>query len=92
MVWSDTFRQRSEVLSWMAARLKGQEAIDEAAAAGPTFDELAGDWLEECARALWAVARQKRDRLLVDHPGGVRTLAAVCAGTGVRLPTCQSDR
>ena len=46
MVWSDTFRERSEVLRWIAARLKGQEAIDEAAAAGPTFDELAGDWLD----------------------------------------------
>jgi hypothetical protein len=46
MVWSPTFGDRAEVLSWLAAMLKGQEAVDEAAAAGPTFRELADDWLD----------------------------------------------
>jgi len=46
MVWSDTFKQRAEVLSWLAATLKGQEAVEEAEAAGPTFRELATQWLD----------------------------------------------
>ena len=46
MVWSETFRERAEVLSWLASTHKGQEAIDEAKAAGPTFHELADEWLD----------------------------------------------
>lgn len=45
MVWSDTFKERAEVLSWLAATLKGQAAVAEADAAGPTFRELADEWL-----------------------------------------------
>jgi hypothetical protein len=46
MVWSDTFKDRGEVLSWLAATMKGQAAVDEAEAAGPTFRELADEWLD----------------------------------------------
>ena len=46
MVWSDTFKERAEVLSWLAATVKGQEAVAEAEAAGPTFGELAHQWLD----------------------------------------------
>jgi integrase len=46
MVWSDTFKDRGEVLSWLAAAMKGQAAVDEAEAAGPTFRELADEWLD----------------------------------------------
>jgi integrase len=46
MVWSDTFKERAEVLSWLAAMLKGHEAVDEAEAAGPTFRDLADEWLD----------------------------------------------
>jgi hypothetical protein len=46
MVWSDIYRDRSEVLSWLAAVSKGEEAIRERAAAGPTFAELATERLE----------------------------------------------
>ena len=44
-VWSGTFDERSEVLNWLAAAAKGKEAIEERRAAGPTFAELATDWL-----------------------------------------------
>ena len=46
MVWSETFRDRAEVLSWLASTMKGQEAVAEAGAAGPTFGELASEWLD----------------------------------------------
>ncbi len=46
MAWSDTFKKRAEVLSWLAATVKGQEAVDEAEAAGPTFQALADEWLD----------------------------------------------
>jgi hypothetical protein len=46
MVWSDTFKERAEVLSWLAATLKGQEAVEQAEAAGPTFRALADEWLD----------------------------------------------
>ena len=46
MVWSETFRERAEVLSWLAPTVKGQEAVDEAEAAGPMFRELADEWLD----------------------------------------------
>ena len=46
MVWSPTFADRAEVLAWLAATLKGQEAVDEAESAGPTFGELASEWLD----------------------------------------------
>ncbi len=46
MVWSPTFGDRAEVLSWLAATLKGQEAVDEAESAGPTFGDLADEWLD----------------------------------------------
>jgi integrase len=46
MVWSDTFKERAEVLSWLAATLKGQDAVDQTEAAGPTFRELADEWLQ----------------------------------------------
>ena len=41
-----TFKERGEVLSWLAATMKGQAAVDEAAAAGPTFRELADEWVD----------------------------------------------
>ena len=44
-VWSGTFRERSEVLHWLAAAAKGKQAIEEQRAAGPTFSELATEWL-----------------------------------------------
>jgi integrase len=46
MVWSATFGDRAEVLSWLASTIKGQEAVAEAEAAGPTFGELASEWLD----------------------------------------------
>jgi integrase len=46
MVWSDTFKERAEVLSWVAAIAKGQEAVEQAEAAGPTFHALADEWLD----------------------------------------------
>ena len=46
MVWSATFGDRAEVLSWLASTIKGQEAVAEADAAGPTFGELASEWLD----------------------------------------------
>jgi integrase len=45
MVWSDTFKERAEVLGWLAATLKGQDAAHQTEAAGPTFPELADEWL-----------------------------------------------
>jgi hypothetical protein len=33
-------KDRSAVITWLAAAPKGQEALEEAAAAGPTFREL----------------------------------------------------
>lgn len=44
-VWSGTFAERSEVLSWLAAAAKGKEAVEERRAAGPRFHELATEWL-----------------------------------------------
>ena len=46
MVWSATFGDLAEVLSWLASTIKGQEAVAEADAAGPTFGELASEWLD----------------------------------------------
>jgi hypothetical protein len=46
MVWSDTFKERAEALNWLAATVKGQEAVAKAEAAGPTFGELADEWLD----------------------------------------------
>lgn len=57
MLWSDTFKERAEVLSWLAATLKGQAAVTEADAAGPTFRELADEWLDGVHSG--AVARRR---------------------------------
>lgn len=46
MVWSATFGDRAEVLRWLASTIKGQEAVAEADAAGPTFAELATERLD----------------------------------------------
>lgn len=46
MMWSATFGERAEVLSWIAATLKGQEAVADMEAAGPTFGELVDEWLD----------------------------------------------
>jgi integrase len=46
MVWSDTFKERAEALNWLAATVKGQEAVAKVEAAGPTFGELAAEWLD----------------------------------------------
>ncbi len=46
MVWSDTFKERAEVLSWLAATVKGQEAVEQAEAFGPTLRALADEWLD----------------------------------------------
>jgi integrase len=46
MVWSATYADRAEVLSWLAATVKGQDAVMETEAAGPTFGELADEWLD----------------------------------------------
>jgi integrase len=45
-MWSPTFGDRAEVLAWLASTLKGEAAVAEAAAAGPTFAELAHEWLD----------------------------------------------
>jgi len=44
-VWSDTFRDRAEVLGWLAANIKGEAAVREAAEAGRSFAALADEWL-----------------------------------------------
>jgi integrase len=46
MAWSVTFRDRAEVLSWLASTTKGQPAVGEAEQAGPTFRALADEWLD----------------------------------------------
>lgn len=46
MIWSETFGERAEVLTWLAANIKGQDAFQEAWDAGPTFSALADEWLE----------------------------------------------
>jgi integrase len=46
MIWSDTFRARAEVLTWLAANAKGQAAVQELEAAGPTFSALTAEWLD----------------------------------------------
>jgi integrase len=46
MVWSETFTERAEVVNWLAATARGEEAIQERAAGGPTFAQLAADWLD----------------------------------------------
>ena len=45
-VWSATFRERSEVLSWLAAQAKGRPALQERVQAGPSFGQLAQEWLD----------------------------------------------
>jgi integrase len=46
MAWSPTLAGRAEVLTWLAANEKGQAAVQEALAAGPTFSALSTEWLE----------------------------------------------
>lgn len=46
MVWSDTFKARGEVLTWLAANVKGADALAEREAAGPSFSSLADEWLD----------------------------------------------
>ena len=46
MIWSDTFKERAEVLEWLAANIKGEAAVREAAEAGPSFAALADEWLD----------------------------------------------
>jgi hypothetical protein len=46
MAWSETFKERAEVLNWLAASSKGEEAVVAMTAAGPTFRELADEWLD----------------------------------------------
>jgi hypothetical protein len=55
MVWSPTFGDRAEVLSWLAATLKGQEAVDEAKAAGPNSASSRMSGSSVSTRALSAV-------------------------------------
>jgi Phage integrase, N-terminal SAM-like domain len=57
MVWSDTFRSRSEVLTWLGAQIKGAEAVAQRAAAGPLFSTLADEWLDGVRSG--AVGRRK---------------------------------
>jgi integrase len=45
MVWSDTYRERAEVLNWLAAENKGGQAVHERADAGLTFADVATEWL-----------------------------------------------
>jgi integrase len=45
-VWSGTFRERSEVLSWLAAESKGRAAVQARQEAGPSFGQLAEEWLD----------------------------------------------
>ena len=44
--WSPSMKDRGAVITWLAAAPKAQEALQEAAAAGPTFGELGKVWLE----------------------------------------------
>jgi integrase len=57
MGWSDTFKSRAEVMTWLGAQAKGGEAIAERAAAGPLFSALAGEWLDGVRSG--AVGRRK---------------------------------
>jgi len=57
MIWSDTFRSRSEVLTWLGAQVKGADAVAERAAAGPLFSTLADEWLDGVRSG--AVGRRK---------------------------------
>ena len=41
-----TLNARAEVLNWLAAQDTGQQAMSQAEAAGPTFAELAAQWLD----------------------------------------------
>ena len=93
MIWSDTFRSRSEVLTWLGAQVKGADAVAERAAAGPLFSTLADEWLEGVRSG--AVGRRKGrswDRLFPDDAGRVRAVAAVRAGAGVRRAAGRRDR
>ena len=44
--WSPSMKDRAAVLTWLSAAAKGEEALQDAAAAGPTFQELGRLWLE----------------------------------------------
>jgi integrase len=44
--WSPSMKDRAAVITWLTAAPKGQEVLQEAAAAGPTFRELGKAWLE----------------------------------------------
>ena len=93
MVWSATFVDRAEVLSWLASTIKGQEAVAEADAAGPTFDELASEWLDGVHSG--AVGR-RRGRKGIGYSsttleGYERSLRYVLT-PGVRRPPCERDR
>ena len=46
MVWSPSLNARAEALNWLAAQDTGQQAMSQAAAAAPTFAELAAQWLD----------------------------------------------
>jgi integrase len=57
MVWSRTFTERAEALTWLAANSKGADAVAEAIAAGPTFSALAQQWLDGVRRG--AIGRRR---------------------------------
>jgi len=79
MAWSQTFSDRSEVLSWLVANEKGQIAVQEALAAGPTFSSLAGDWLDGVRSGAVGRRRGKRSTGYSDTTldGYVRSLRYV---------------
>jgi integrase len=58
--WSPTFRERAEVQTWLAANDKGSAAVEELAAQGPSFSELANEWLERVRSG--AVGRRRGKR------------------------------
>jgi hypothetical protein len=58
--WSPTFRERAEVQTWLAANDKGSAAVEEVAAQGPSFSELANEWLERVRSG--AVGRRRGKR------------------------------
>jgi hypothetical protein len=93
MVWSATFRDRAEVLSWLGATLKGREAVAEAEAAGPTFRELADEWLDGVHTGAVARRRGKKGTgySLTTLHGYERSLRYVLTPEFGGRPACEID-
>jgi hypothetical protein len=93
MVWSDTFKARGEVLTWLAANVKGADALAEREAAGPSFSSLADEWLDGVRSG--AVGR-RRGRSGIGyfphHLAGLRAIPSIRPRSGVRRSTRFGDR